>query len=311
MRNTSKISNAGKPSKPRSKPRASSKGGDTGSKNRTSRIPCGRGYLTRTVAATWQAELNHNDVRHRRTFRTRAQAEAWIVSTTAALDGLEMPLTPRTQRDAREAVGILPPGVSLADAARAYTATHHAGASVTVQEAVERFLASKHQSGLRPASLTSVTGRVSRLLEPFGEQPLDAVTPGALLEWLDGEALAPVNRNNQRGALRDFWGWCIKMDLTETDPTTAITTARTDETLPAILPVDAVARLMTACEQIDRGLIAYHALGFFAGLRTGEILRLTGRAIGLPKPWAASDARIAASSSAARIPPKVARLSSS
>jgi hypothetical protein len=83
--------------------------------------------------------------------------------------------------------------------------------SVTLDEAVQRFLASKEGEGLAAPSLAKYKLTLSRLTDHFigkGITQLSAVTAAAVLDMLDGGTLraasAKLNNQSRRGG-RDGW----------------------------------------------------------------------------------------------------------
>lgn len=90
-----------------------------------------------------------------------------------------------------------------------------------------------------------------------------------------------VNRikRTYRGSLHSFFAWCMHMKNLDANPTDAITVPKMDESLPGILSVVQVTALLETALKTLPELCAYLTLGFFAGLRPAELMRLTWDAV--------------------------------
>jgi len=240
----------------------------------------GRGIIRRTAHGTYRAEINHAYKRHRKTFPTEAQARAWIDAQLAQLDNLYAPLDVWTLREAAEAKALLPQGVSLLDAARFYV--QERGAELVPRrliEAVSAFLADRERAGLRPATLHQYRMHLRRLCAAFPDASVGDLTAADLNHWLDKHSIRGRTRANYRTSFSALFEWCIRLGHAIRNPARSITTHIVDESTPGIYSADETAALFRAAEKSHPELCGFLALGFFAGIRTQELMRLTWDAV--------------------------------
>ena len=232
-----------------------------------------RGWYRRTPRGTWAAGVYRGLKQYRKTLPTETAARAWIELTLASLDTHSAPLSPYSTQDARQALTILPAGITLTEAARFYAEARGPVRSVPLDEAITQFLAEKTSAGLRPRSLRLLRSQLHHLTEHISG-PLDDISPSSLVSWLDSHGYAGKTRAGYRGTLSAFFGWCVRMGYRRGNPAIAITPPVLDQQLPGILSVEDVSIVFRAAHARRSILIPYLALGFFAGLRTAELERL-------------------------------------
>jgi len=227
------------------------------------------GIFRPTPYGTWRAEINNAGTRHRDCFDTVKQCEAWVDRELPRILENTRPLTAEEIAEYRTARGILPGGVGLIEAARAYN-PGPAWPDAPIPAATERFLAEKTASGLRPRSVYGLRWSLTRLVKHLGDAQLCDITPDTLRPLLEG--LKPITRDNHRRAWSTFFRWAIASGLRAGDPTAPVGRLRTDATEPRILTVPQARALMAAAEATDAGSMAgYLALGLFAGIRTSGL----------------------------------------
>lgn len=227
--------------------------------------------------------------RKRKKFPTECLARAWIdlEETSKAMD-----VAPRHDFDARDALrahSLLPPGVSLTDAARFYQHTHPwegslgaPGTSLALNSAITRFLEEKAASGLRDRSYRSLRAIVNRLSADLGSRPIISIRGETLLDWLNAHGITGTTRDNYRRAFNTLFNWCVRAKYIPDNPAAIITKPRVDPGPPAILTPEQLTALLHAAQTHDPDCIPPIAIGAFAGLRSAEIARLHWTNIHLP-----------------------------
>ena len=233
--------------------------------------------IRRTANGHWLAEVNHAYRRIRKTFPTRGDAEAWADATVLALHNQSAPLSALDQRDARNALNLLPDGVTLTDAARAWLREHPAHQAIPLSEAITAFLEEKEHLNLRPRSLSSVRAYLLRFERDFSGCTLDTLTPALLSDWLN-RLTGPITRNNYRRALTDFGNFCVRHQWLTRNPAAATSAAHVEPAMPAILTITQTRDLLRAVIK-HPSVAPYYALALFAGLRPTELERLNARDI--------------------------------
>ena len=120
--------------------------------------------------------------------------------------------------------------------------------------------------------------QIRQVLNPLvarhGKAPIDVVSHRELDAWLRSLShLAPVTQHNYWRVTRRFFNFCRDfLEVTLRNPMAKLQERRLEHQDPAILTPDQMRACLEAA-QGERRLMAYLALGGFAGLRTEEILR--------------------------------------
>jgi len=234
-----------------------------------------RGIIRVTASGKYYAEVNRDYRRRRRTFDKEVQAQDWIDAIVRELEKQNKPMDAAAMRDAQTAARILPQGVTLTEAAM-FFADVHGGADIpiTVAEAAARFIQEKQAAGLTSRSLQQIRYKLRRLAADIGPRFIQDVSGNLLIAWLDAHQYQGATRDGYRRTFRNFFGWCLGRQFTRHNPAEAIAVAATPDLHPTILPVEKVADVMRAAEQLADDLCPYLALGFFAGIRPSELVRL-------------------------------------
>ena len=115
---------------------------------------------------------------------------------------------------------------------------------------------------------------LNRLVARHGRDPVDAVGHRELDAWLRSlSELSPVTQHNYWRITRRFFGWCQDfLEVVPRNPMKRLQERRLEHQDPEILTPDQM-RACLAATVGERRLLAYIALGGFAGLRTDEVLR--------------------------------------
>ncbi len=237
-----------------------------------------RAIIRPTQQGTFRAEINHRYFKHRKTLPTVNQAKAWLDAKLIEVENNERPLADISIRDAQQAVGILPHGVTLLEAAQHYRRTHQS-ADITLDAGVKAFLAEKASAGLRQRSLYQLRSSMNRIAADYGTHSVSDIGGQALIDWLDAHGYKGATRDGYRRAFRNFFGWCVRVGYATSNPACAITVPKTDQGLPQVFHVPQVKAVMSAASKHVPELCPYLALGFFAGIRPGELMRLDWPAV--------------------------------
>lgn len=154
--------------------------------------------------------------------------------------------------------------------------------SRTFGELMDRFLT---EHAAKKASHRSIAGYVRRLRAFFGNQtPVGEITPRLIVEYknqLFASGLAPGSVNRHLATLKKAfnlafreWEWCQK------NPVLSVSMEREPMGRDRWLTIEEEDRLVAACTAWLREVVVF-ALG--TGMRMGEILSLTWRAVDQPR----------------------------
>lgn len=208
------------------------------------------------------------------------QARAWIDATQANLAAQERPLDAFELREARRAFALLPPGASLVEVVKAHIHHNRPRESSTVADAVEIYLDSRENDGLRGRSLETLRQRLRRFAQDTGDTIVGEMTPRDVLAWFNGAELRGQTRKGYRSVLATFWRWCVEIQQIATEnPVARIPVPRQDRTLATVWPWKVARLVIRAARTVAPEIVPYLAVGFFAGIRPAEMMRLEWPAV--------------------------------
>jgi len=144
-------------------------------------------------------------------------------------------------------------------------------ASVPVESAIDSLLASKIAAGRSANYCRTLRINLRKLASEFSGRSVSTITTPEVESFLAALLLAPATKNTIRRDCVTLWthavksGWAEKNVAEETDMTTTV------DSTPGIFTPAQVAALLSASKN---DVLAFHAIGLFAGLRVSEIKRL-------------------------------------
>jgi integrase len=158
--------------------------------------------------------------------------------------------------------------------------------SVTVAEAVQRFIDQKEMDESSKRHTDTLKTRLGRLSKDHGDMLVSSITPNMFADWMSGlrgihqnnlgEKLSLVTRHNLTRSLRSFFSFCIERGWMLTSPIPAQKRSKSRSAKLAmrkapgiLLPAD-VARFMHAAATHVPRAVPFWALKFFAGIRDAE-----------------------------------------
>lgn len=230
----------------------------------------------------YQADIVRMGKRFRKTFGPECDPKA-LRAAKDYIDTIDIeaaagarPLSAAEIEQARQAIALLPPSVSILDAVRDYLQRQGpARVEMLLSEAAEEYIANKEALRLRPAAIRSARAQARRLAKGFPEQIVSSLTLSGLESWLAGLKQNPVTRNNTIRDISGFLNWCVARGYAATNPASGLEEAMTDATLPVIYPVETVEAYLRHLEGAAPTIIPSAVIGFFAGVRVEEMDRMT------------------------------------
>ncbi|MBR3087323.1 MAG: hypothetical protein IKH04_13080 [Kiritimatiellae bacterium] len=229
----------------------------------------GPGTIRLTPSGTYAAfvALGHGK-RRRAVLKTIAEAKAWILAGESR-SGPDRMLV----EDAMRARAILPPEVTLEEAARHWAATRRPGpGSVALGDAWAAYAAEAARL-VRPRTMQGYRHALEGLVETLGSRAaVSAIGPDDIERAVSGRS--PHARNNRLRAYGAFFSWCVDRGHCETNPAAKVRKARIAHGVPAVLSIDDGRRLLRLAAKIEPRSVALFALGMFAGLRPEEAVRV-------------------------------------
>jgi len=215
-------------------------------------------------------------------FSTRQQAQTYaeLARVQRANQGVAAFTLPTDIRlDAVRANEILAPhNVSILEAAKYYYKHVLAFKNVpTVQEIVDRYIADSIARNLRRRTIGDLRHRLNTFAADFGESRLSEITLDELKEWVMDDGWQPRTRINFLTKIAQLYGYAIRYKWADMNQAGNIDRPTVDETAPQIFSLEKAESLLTRANTF--GLLPCIAIGLFAGVRSAEQMRLTGRSI--------------------------------
>lgn len=233
--------------------------------------PTVRVYANRSGDFTVSAHANGKRIRRVR--QTQAEAEAEAHKVAAPLNE-SLSFTPGQLAEVRIALSRLDGRASLIDVVDFWLTRH--GSPMTVNEAWDRYVASKRENGLSESGLKALRHRAMRLLREFGPRKLGEIRVEEFDSWL---AAIPnlTTRGNLRQIAVSLSVWAVKKGLLPDGLTAA---QRTEVPRPpasdaVICDSETLTRLLRWFEEHRPKMVSFMAVRAFAGVRLSECSRLT------------------------------------
>jgi len=226
--------------------------------------PNGRGFDCRITIRGKRHESRQPDERAARVWLDAADSDT----------PLTCPLTRAQMLDAQEALAKLPTGITLSKLADIYL-EREAREPITTGDAVGRFLDSRERR-VKPITLSGYRHTLKRLATVLPEMLAD-VTPkhiGSFVSQYSG-----VSHNSVLTNVNVFFNHAVHEGWLSSSPASRIKKVRTPEPQKGILTVNEAAALLHTAETVNPRIIPYLALGMFAGIRPGELQRISSTAI--------------------------------
>ena len=214
--------------------------------------------------------------RKRSFFETKQAAKTFADEQNIKLinegrEGAEFPTALRVIT--QNAAGQLEPfGKTITDAVEHYIAYLKATEkSCTAAELIDELVAAKKADGVSQRHLDDLDSRLNVFAEKFGGQPVATMTSAEIDDWLRSLPVSAATRNHYRRLLILAFNFAIQRGYATSNPAEKTAQAREPKTKPGILSVDQARALL---ESASAEILAYIAIGLFAGLRRAEIERL-------------------------------------
>lgn len=235
------------------------------------------GHIRVTKHGTFRAELYIHGKQQRPTFKTRAEAEGWLAANALLAAQLSLPLSALEMADAREALNLLPAGVTLAEAARAWNdARGRAVKPALVSDALEQVILEKSSLERRQRTQTGYREHIGKFLKDVGGREtlhVHEVTGEMIKGWLQDCGYRGNTWNGYRRTLRAFFAWAQGEGMIHVNPVEGVPKATARRQTPECMRVARVAAFLARTAAMDPQLVAYFATGFFSGARTAELDR--------------------------------------
>jgi integrase len=144
---------------------------------------------------------------------------------------------------------------------------------LSVTDAVARLLASKRAAGVSVRHLYTIENRLNRFAAAYPERALGSFTLRDIEQWLNALPMGAQSVNHYKATLHSLFAYGVKIGACVANPVAGIDSRKVVRAAPSILTPSQLSALLTGCEA-DGEMLAFVAVGAFAGLRRAEIERL-------------------------------------
>ena len=148
--------------------------------------------------------------------------------------------------------------------------------NITVAQVCKAFLESQVARDLRPQSVRTSRLEAERLTAKYGPREIRLIPETELREWVKTitKDVAAATGNRHIRYLSGIWTFAKKRRWVDENPFDGIERPRETPKMPSYMPASMVERVLRLLEAQEPALVLPVALGFFAGIRPTEILRM-------------------------------------
>jgi len=151
-----------------------------------------------------------------------------------------------------------------------------------VADAGKRLVDSKRAAGVSERHLYCIENRLSRFAADHPERSLSSFTLRDVEQWLNALPMGAQSVNHYKATLHSLFAYGVKLGASVANPASGIDSRRVVRGAPSILTPAQLSALLTACAE-DTEMLAFVAVGAFAGLRRAEIERLRWEDVNLAR----------------------------
>ena len=154
--------------------------------------------------------------------------------------------------------------------------------STTIADAIDALIKQKEADKTSERYRRDLRNRLKRLVEAMPDKKIASVSTEDLDDFLNNLGVAAGTKNTFRRDIRTLWSFAEKRKWADAQVAKVTGKARGSFTAPEILAPEEAAELLSHSSD---DVLAFHALGLFAGLRVAEIQRLDWRDIDMEGGW--------------------------
>ncbi|MDF9828480.1 integrase [Ereboglobus sp. PH5-10] len=234
----------------------------------------------------WQVVFTEpNGKRRRRHFSKKEAAEKYhkAILTQAKIAGTSGLVMDSEARAEYFAAKRALEGVPLMTAVRHYLKHRPIGAAATpLPEALGQFISEKKRLGRAERTVAALRNTLEQFLAETEARRCCDFTREAVTKYLDSLDVEPGTIKNHRRRLSAFGSWMVRRQIIPDNPVRHIEPPTVDLRPPRVLtPAQASLVMAKAADYVDGTFATTFAIALFAGLRRGEIERLSWDAVHL------------------------------
>lgn len=244
--------------------------------------------------------------RGRRTFKSKAEAHAFMELKRAEITNHGVASATLSTQQRAELLWcedqLRPYGLSLRAGVEILLpqlkAREH---GLAVADAVARLLDSKRAAGVSQRHLYTIENRLTRFADDFPMRSLASFTLPDVEQWLNALPVGAQSVNHYKATVHSLFAYGVKIGACLANPVTGIDSRKVVRSAPSILTPAQLSALLAGCGE-DGEMLAYVAVGAFAGLRRAEIERLRWEDVNLKRSFITVGAQSAKTSERRLVP---------
>lgn len=137
-------------------------------------------------------------------------------------------------------------------------------------------------AGLRPRSIDGIKSREGRFAADLAGVHLRDLSAEHIGQWISKGPANPVSRNAYLRGVRTLLNYAVRQGYTQFNPALAVDFIKTRKLNPFVFSIDQACLVLNWLIKNKPEMVAYYALGLFAGLRPDEAKLITSAQINLP-----------------------------
>jgi integrase len=146
--------------------------------------------------------------------------------------------------------------------------------SIHLKAAIYEMLIAKRAAGRDPRYLDELETYLLKFAKNREKLSIDRLTSGHLEHWFTERKEGQTTRASNLGRLSALFGFCVRRGYLIRNPCQDVEHVQIAGKAPKVLTVNQARGLMDLCAKKAKPMLAYMALGLFAGIRPEELKKL-------------------------------------
>lgn len=227
----------------------------------------------------YRAVLHYGGVQRSKTGKQIEKLKVWIDRNSGIVREGGVPLTNSENVEYRQAMALLPPGVSLIEAVRDYGRNKDAqgkGArGRTFADGVSLFLSECNVRGVKRPTYINYERYLGRVGKAWGGERVSEITTEMVRKLMSlEESKACTTRHLYHNLLTIFFSFLEKQGWIAKNPVLPVARTKIPPRRPRVFTPEEVRMVMDTAIRIAPELLPFFALCFFAGIRPETVERL-------------------------------------
>lgn len=146
---------------------------------------------------------------------------------------------------------------------------------VSLGKVIAECIDAKRFANLRPVYVLELERYLGKFRLYFGERDIDSLKPAEIEQWLNRPEWAAATRATGINRLSALFSFALRKGYVDANPIDRIERVRLDYKPPRILSPDDAEKLLAMAVLFSPDMLGHVILGMFAGIRPGELSKLS------------------------------------